>query len=215
MAPPRIFQESVEVFLARLGTTNVPAVLAEMQDEAVQRGGFPIVGPEVGRFFLQLARLRRPRRILELGSGYGYSAIWWALGAGPDAEIHCTEFKDENIQAGREYARRAGVAERIHFHQGDAMTIARSLQGPWDIIFVDIDKLQYHKAYDFARQHMRPGDLLLFDNMLWHGSVALPEDQQDETTRAAVALNQRAFSDSDMDASLLPLRDGVLLLIGK
>ena len=215
MSDPRIFHEPVEVYLARLGTTSIPPVLAEMQDEAVRRHGFPIVGPEVGRVFCQLARLRRPKRILELGSGYGYSAIWWALGAGPGVEIHCTEFKEENIKAGQEYARRAGVAERIHFHQGDALEVAAKLDGPWDIIFVDIDKLQYARAYDFAKQHMRPGDLLLFDNMLWHGEVALPEDQQNETARAAVALNRRAFGDPAMDVSLLPIRDGVLFAMRK
>ncbi|MCB2154278.1 O-methyltransferase [bacterium] len=215
MSDWKIFHQPVEVFLAQLGKTNVPELLSEMQDEAVRRGGFPIVGPEVGRFFLQLARLRRPKRILELGSGYGYSAIWWALGAGPDVEIQCTEYKQENADAGMEYARRAGVADCITYHVGDALENAAKLEGPWDIIFADIDKIQYPRAYDFAKEHMRSGDLLMFDNMLRHGDVANPDKQEDETVKAIVGLDKRAFSDPDMDASLIPIRDGILLTMRK
>ncbi len=205
-----IIQEPVEVYLARLADQNLPTVFVEMHAEASRRC-FPIVGPEVGRFFLQLAKLRQPRRVLELGSGFGYSAIWWALGAGPGVEIHCTEYDDANIELGRAFAQKAGVADRIIFHQGDALTTARDLRGPWDVIFCDIDKTGYPIVADFARERLRPGDLLIYDNILWSGRVAEPTEEHSEDTRAIIQTTQSLYNDPTFDVSLLPIRDGVLM----
>ncbi len=201
---------AVEAYLAGLAIRDLPPIFGEMHARAA-RHPFPIVGPEVGRFFHQLARLRRPGRILELGSGWGYSAIWWALGAGPRVEIDCTEYKLENIDQGRRFADTAGVGECLRWHKGDALASARRLAPPWDIIFVDIDKHLYGEALDFARGVMRPGDLLLFDNALRHGDVAKPAGDRDEPTRVVVRMTEQLYADPRFDVSLLPVRDGVLL----
>jgi len=210
MALESLFSPAVEAYLARLAIRDLPPIFEEMHVRAA-RHPFPIVGPEVGRFFHQVAQLRRPRRILELGSGWGYSAIWWALGAGPQVEIDCTEYKIENIDQGQRFADTAGVGKCLSWHKGDALASARSLTPPWDIIFVDIDKHLYIEALDFARGVMRAGDLLLFDNALRHGDVAQPAEDQDEPTRVVVQMTHRLYSDQRFDVSLLPIRDGVLL----
>jgi len=199
-------------YLRNLAETCLSDPFPAMHNEA-RRRNFPIVGPEVGRFFLQFARLRQPRRILEIGSGFGYSAIWWALGAGPDVEIHCTEFDRKNVDLGREFSEQAGVSDRITWHQGDGLEIARRLDGPWDIIFCDADKHTYPLAWEFARNSLRPGDALLFDNMIWRGRVALPEKDWDRETEAIVRTTRLIYAAEDWDASLLPLRDGVLLAL--
>lgn len=209
----KIFAEDVADYLARRAETRLHPVLAEMTAEG-QRLGFPIIGPEVGRVFHQLARLRRPRRILELGSGFGYSAIWWALACDGEVEIHCTEYKRENIEKAGMYAEKAGVWHCIHYHEGDALESARKLDGPFDIILVDIDKKDYAEAYGFARERMRPGDVLVIDNMLWSGRVARP-GEIDETTQTIIDVTDRAYADERMDASLLPVRDGVLVCVMK
>jgi len=207
-----IFPPPVEAYLARLAIRNLPPIFDQMHVHAA-RHPFPIIGPEVGRFFYQMAKLRRPRRILELGSGWGYSAIWWALGAGPEVEIDCTEHKLENIDQGRRFAKEAGVFDCLRWHKGDALKSARDLEPPWDIIFVDIDKHEYGHALDFAREVMRPGDALLFDNALRHGDVAKPAGDQDEPTRVVVEMTSRLFNDTSFDTSLLPVRDGILLAV--
>lgn len=207
-----IFSEPIEAYLARLAARNLPAVFEEMHAEATRRC-FPIVGPEVGRLFLQLARLRRPRRVIELGSGFGYSAIWWGLGSGDGVAIHCTDHDQRNIDAGRRFAQAAGVGERLHWHRGDALATARQLDGPWDIIFVDIDKQSYPEAFAWAKGVLRAGDLLLFDNMLWHGNVVQPEGDRDAATQAVVDVTEALYSDPDFDVSLLPVRDGVVVAL--
>ncbi len=190
---------------------GIPAVLKRMEAEGRERE-FPIVGPEVGRFFAQLAAVQRAGRVLELGSGYGYSALWWTVESG-EVEVDCTEYDADNIKRGMAYAQEAGVADRIHFHPGDALKSARRLAGPWDILFCDIDKGQYPAALEFANERMRPGDLLLFDNMLWHGRVGAPELEWETSTRAVVETTRRIYEDERFLASLLPIRDGVLLAL--
>ncbi|MBI5154335.1 O-methyltransferase [Candidatus Poribacteria bacterium] len=207
---PGIFQEPVEGYLARLAVTGLPPVFEEMHAEASRRN-FPIVGPEAGRFFFQLARLRSPKRILELGSGFGYSAIWWALGCGGNVHIDCTEFKRSNIEQALAFAEKAGVRACLHYHEGEALASARKLDGPWDIIFCDIDKDSYGEAYAFAKERLRKGDLLLFDNALRHGDVAARE--RDATAEHIAGVTARAYADADMDLSLVPIRDGVLFAI--
>ncbi len=213
MSTPRIFHENVEVYLARLAVSG-PAphpVLREMEEEAARRA-FPIVGPEVGRFFRQTAMLTRPRRVLELGSGFGYSAVWWALGA-PEAEIHLTDFSQPNLDLARNYAGRAGIADRLHFHKGDALKVAQALPGPWDIVFCDIDKEAYPAALEFAAEVLAPGGVLLYDNMLWDGRVALPEEEWDRDTEAVATTTRAIYRDPRWVASLLPVRDGILMSV--
>lgn len=213
MSKAPVFQPAVEGYLARLAVTGepLPAVFEAMHGEASRRN-FPIVGPEVGRFFRQLAQLRRPARILELGSGFGYSAIWWALGC-PDAEIHLTEFKQANLDQAAAFASEAGVSAQLHYHAGDALEIARGLSGPWDIIFCDIDKQAYPAALDFAEEVLRRGDVLLFDNMLWDGRVAQPPETHDAATAAVIETTRRLYGSRDWCTSLLPVRDGVMMAV--
>lgn len=208
-----IFHQPIEIYLARLalkGELPLP-VFQDMHVEASQRC-FPIVGPEVGRFFRQLATLHRPRRILELGSGFGYSAQWWALGA-PEAEIHLTDWDQANLDQADNYAQRSGIAHRLRYHQGEALAIAAELAGPWDLIFCDINKEDYPKAVEFARQALRPGGVFVLDNMLRHGNVADPAAEQTESTRGVLEATRLLYEDPLWMCSLLPIRDGVAMAI--
>lgn len=213
MSNERIFLPPIEGYLAQLAVSGkpLPPIFEAMHFLASQRN-FPIVGPEVGRFFRQLAQLRRPARILELGSGFGYSAIWWALGC-RDAEIHLTEFELENLDLAEAIANEAGVSAQLRYHQGDALEIAPKLAGPWDIIFCDIDKEAYPAALDFAEEVLRRGDLLLFDNMLWDGRVAQPAETHDAATAGVIETTRRLYGSRDWWTSLLPIRDGVIMAV--
>jgi len=211
---PHILDEKVEAYLAAMAVEHgLPHPVFDHMHAAAFERTFPIVGPEIGRLFMQLAMMRRPARILELGSGFGYSAIWWALGC-PTAEIHLTDNRSANLEQARAFANEAGVADQLHFHVGDALETARALPGPWDIVFCDIDKGEYPAALEFANGVARPGDILIFDNMLWYGKVARPRDW-DRETESLVSATRLIYKDAAWAASLLPVRDGVLLAVRK
>jgi predicted O-methyltransferase YrrM len=174
---------------------------------------FPIVGPLVGNYFAQLAALTGARRIMELGSGFGYSALWFASVLPPDGEIICTDGDDANRLRAEEAFTRVGVADSIQFHTGDALTVFASIDGDFDIIFCDIDKHGYPDAWRAALPRLRPGGVLVFDNALWSGRMLEGDETAD--TLGVIELNRLAFSSPDCRASLVPIRDGLLICTKK
>lgn len=180
-------------------------VLAKMEVEARKRD-FPIVGPLVGKLLYQLAKMVEARRIFEMGSGYGYSAFWWAL-AVDGGEIHCTEGSDSNRVEGETYLKDAGLLHRVKYHVGNALDIIDRVDGVFDIVFIDIDKQSYPAALEKAAPRVREGGLLVADNVLWSGKVT--EKKGDASTEAIKEFNRRLFSRNDFAASIIPVRDGV------
>ncbi len=203
-----IFEPSVDAYLQQLGTPT-DELLAELTEEG-RRRGFPIVGPQVGRFLEQLARGIGARRIFELGSGFGYSTLWFARALPPGGIIHHTDGDPSNSERAREVLRRAGMVDRVIFHVGDARKILRDLADPdpFDIVFCDIDKEQYPEAFEIMRSRVRVGGFIVTDNLLWSGKVADPA-LRDEETEGIRTYTRRVWSDPDFLSSLLPIRDGV------
>ena len=176
-------------------------------EELATRRAFPIVGPVVGRLLELMARSVGARSVLELGSGFGYSAIWFAKAVGPEGRVVATEASKANVDLGEQFLIRAGLADRIDYRAGDALAIASDLRGPFDIIFNDIDKQDYPRAFEVAERLLRPGGLFISDNMLWFGSVL--DDDADETTRGVKELTRLLYASADYLTTLIPLRDGV------
>lgn len=204
-----ILSQQIDAYLENLHASQ-HEVLREMEQRA-QATNFPIVGPQVGRLFFILASLMQPLRIFELGSGFGYSALWFALGAGPEATIYCTDRSTENMQRARKYFDRAGLLNPFELRDGDALQLLHETDGAFDIILMDIDKHEYPGGFDAAWPRVRRGGLFIVDNVLWKGKVAEPAEQADATTRAVQELNQKAFATADATCTILPVRDGVLL----
>lgn len=185
------------------------AVLAEMEQEAARRG-VPIVGPAVATLLAQLVRISGARRIFELGSAIGYSTIWLAGAAGPDAEVHYTDSSTHNAEEARGYFERAGVASRIRIHVGDALEALAGVPGEFDLIFNDVDKQGYLAVLDAVPARLRPGGLLVSDNVLLKGTVVNPQDARACTM---VEFNTKLFKSSDFWSSIVPLRDGVSISV--
>jgi len=201
-----IVDRRIESYIVSLEVKPDP-VLAEMEALA-RRKGFPIVGPQVGRLLGLLARFAGARRVLELGSGFGYSA-WWIARALPEGGmVTCTDFSGHNRDLALGFLRAAGLESRIAFHVGDALAIARAQEGPFDIVFNDIDKHAYPDSIDVALQLLRPGGLFITDNALWEGKVA-EITTSDATTKAVREFNRIVFSRGDLQTVILPVRDGV------
>jgi predicted O-methyltransferase YrrM len=202
----KIVDQELEDYLHRI-TPPRDEVASEMEEIARERG-FPIVGPLVGRLFFTLARSAGARRIFEMGSGYGYSTYWFARAAGEEGRVVHTDGSEENSRLARKLLGRAGLAGRVRFEVGDAREVLARHEGPFDLIFCDIDKEQYPDVPGLAVPRLRTGGLLVFDNMLWYGRVA-DADPERESTRGVVEATRRLYEREDLVTAVLPLRDGV------
>jgi len=195
----------IEKYLESLETTR-DAVLIEMERQA-QAGDFPIVGPLVGRMLCLLAKSIGARGIMELGSGFGYSAYWFARALPEDGELILTEGSAQNMAQAREFFRQGGVRCRARFEVGDAFEILDRLPGDFDIIFNDVDKEQYPTAFHRAIPRVRRGGYFITDNMLWGGRVV--NDALHPTTRGVLELTRLLFHAPNLYTLILPIRDGV------
>jgi predicted O-methyltransferase YrrM len=186
-------------------------VLVEMERLA-ERRRFPIIGPLVGRLVYVLARSIGAREIFECGSGFGYSACWFARALPAGGRVLLTEGSAENCASARGFLGRAGLMAKASIEKGDALEILSRHAGPFDIIFCDIDKKDYPRVYPLLKPRLRSGGLFVCDNMLWSGRVAAGE-HQDEATRGVRELTRLLYADADFDTTIVPLRDGVSISV--
>jgi caffeoyl-CoA O-methyltransferase len=203
-------QPAVEGYMRSLLDRYDEPVLLEMEDEAAERG-FPIIERLCGVAIELLARSVGARRVFELGSGYGYSAYWFARAVGPDGEVHCTDGDPANEQKAEAYLSRAGVWDRVRWHVGDAVTNLAGVAGDFDVVYNDIDKDGYPDAWRAACERVRIGGLYLCDNVLWSGRIL--DDAPDETSRAILDHNRLIADDPRFVSSILPTRDGVMMAL--
>jgi predicted O-methyltransferase YrrM len=204
-----IVNPEVEGYLRKVAPASEP-VLAEMEELAARRD-FPIVGPLVGRLLFVLARALGAERVFELGSGYGYSALWFAKALAGGGRVILTEGDAANVAAARGYFERAGLLDRAVFETGDGLEVIDRYPGPFDVVFCDIDKRDYPRAFHQALPRLRRGGLLITDNVLWSGRVARPA--QDPDTAGVQEYNRLLMASPELVASLLPLRDGVAVAV--
>lgn len=205
-----IVDPRIETYMAsRLSRLDEP-VLLEMEAEAAARN-FPIVGRNVGVTLEVLARSVGARRVVELGSGYGYSGYWHARAVGPGGELHLTDGDPGNERKAREYLSRAGLWEPATFHVGDAVTSLGTLDGEFDVVYDDIDKDGYPDAWRAARERVRIGGIYVCDNVLWSGRVL--EDRPDEWTQAILEHNALIAEDERYVSTIVPTRDGVMVAV--
>jgi caffeoyl-CoA O-methyltransferase len=180
--------------------------LAEMEALAAKTG-FPIIGPLVGRLLAQLTILSGARRILELGSGFGYSAYWFAKAVGGDGKVICTDADPKNRERALGFFKQSGVLEKVDFRVGNALKIIEQLQGDFDIILNDIDKEEYPEAFRKVVPRLKKGGLLITDNVIRSGRVV--EENPDASTEAIMEFNRLIYSTNELWTTIIPLRDGV------
>ncbi len=189
-------------------------VLLEMEAEGKERG-FPIIGRLVGVTVELLARSVGAKRVFELGSGFGYSAYWFARAVGPSGEVHGTDGDPANEPKALDYLSRAGLAEPIRWHVGDAVTHLGAAPGEFDVVYNDIDKDGYPAAWMAARERIRVGGLYVCDNVLWSGRVAVQDrdDPRPVYTQAILEHNRMIAEDDRFISSIVPTRDGVFVAL--
>jgi predicted O-methyltransferase YrrM len=205
-----IVDPALEEYMFSLTPARHPTIAA-MEALAAEKE-FPIIGPLVGRFLQQIVCLTGARRVFEMGSGFGYSAIWFALALPKDGIVYCTENDPDNIARGRDFAAQAGVADRIEWREGDAMAHMQAAAGPFDIILIDVDKDRYPEALEDAWPKLRPAGVLVTDNTLWSGRI-VEEQPPSDSTQGVLQFNKDAYALPDGLATIMPLRDGLLLAV--
>jgi predicted O-methyltransferase YrrM len=199
--------EDVSAYLRTLCDRFDEPVLIEMEELASERK-FPIVGRVVGAALAMLTRSIQARTVFELGSGFGFSAYWFARAVGPGGQVFLTDTDADNTAKSRDFLTRAGLASRCQFLTSDAVSALQATDDRFDIIYCDIDKEGYPEAFRVARDRIRPGGYFLCDNVLWSGRVARDED--DPATQAIRSMNQAVYSDMRFLPTIIPIRDGVL-----
>ncbi|MHA6233861.1 class I SAM-dependent methyltransferase [Pseudomonas fluorescens group sp. PF-69] len=173
------------------------------------------VAPEQGQFLALLVKLTGARRLLEIGTFTGYSALCMAAALPDDGSMICCDIPGDYNATARRYWREAGLAERIDLRLAPALETLAELErqgqgGQFDLVFIDADKANYPTYLEHALRLLRVGGLAVFDNTLWSGRV-LEEHPQSADTRAIQALNRALKDDSRVDLSMLPLGDGLTL----
>lgn len=185
--------------------------LAAMETEAA-RTDFPIIGPASGYFCYLIARLVQARSVFELGSGFGYSTAWFARAVRENGGgvVHHTVWDAELSARARQHLGAMGLSDLVEFHVGEAVGTLRDAPGPFDLVFNDIDKAGYPAALAVIRERLRPGGVLLVDNLLWHGQILDPADRSPDT-EGVRELTRQVTTDPAWIASVVPIRDGLLL----
>jgi predicted O-methyltransferase YrrM len=210
-----IVPDLVEQYLASLNRTH-DAVLDEVARAGEDRK-LPLVDAEVGALLRVLVTAIGARRVLEIGTAIGYSGIWMAGGLPPDGSLLTIEMDRDRAREARDNFARAGVADRVNVIVGDSKLMVAKVSGPFDLIFQDGDKQQYSPLLDRLVALLRPGGLLVTDNVLWDGEVvpgylSKPARNADDT-RAIKEYNERIATHPALITSVIPLRDGVAISV--
>jgi len=211
----QIVPDAVEGYLALLNTAR-DGVLDRVADEG-RALDLPIIDAEVGVLLQLLATAIGARRILEIGTATGYSAIWMGRALPADGLLLTIERKADRAERARRNFERAGLHDRVDVMVGDAARLVYKVSGPFDLIFNDGDKDQYDPLLDRLVDLLRPGGLLVTDNVLWSGEVvpgfvARPS-RPTETTAAIAAFNARLVADPRLLTAIVPLRDGLAISV--
>jgi len=209
-----LLSPQVEMYLDQL----VPARSSELQamEAYAEKTGFPIIGPATGYLCYLITRMITARRVFELGSGFGYSTAWFAKAVVENGggEVYHAVWDEDLSQRARKHLAALGYEAIVRFHVGEAVQALREAEGPFDLIFNDINKEAYADSLPVIAEKLRPGGVLMIDNMLWHGRIF---DAADKTpaTEGVRKLTQLLTQDPGWIASLVPVRDGVMVAYKK
>lgn len=164
-----------------------------------------------GQFLALVSQMIRPSRVLEIGTFVGYSALCLARGLAEDGILHTVEIREEDARKAQGYFDRSPYRDRIRLHRGEALTVIEALKEPWDLVFIDADKINYIAYYEAVLPRLRPGGWILADNVLFHGQV-LEEPVRGKNAKAIAAFNAHVSQDNRTEQVMLTLRDGLMII---
>lgn len=210
---PELQPREVADYLTSLAVVEHREPVLEEMEQRADEHGFPIVGRSAGRFLELMLRAVSARRVADLGSGFGYSAYFLAGAVGADGEVVCSDVDPDNAHRAEDYLRRAQRWAPVRWWTGDSLEVLAARQGELDAVFCDIDKQDYPRAWEVARERLRVGGVWLCDNVLWDGRVAGLGEPGPPEREAMVApiqqMTRMVVDDERFVSSIVPLRDGI------
>ena len=196
----------------------VPPREPEMQEMEANaaKTDFPIIGPASGYLCYIVTRMLGARRVFEMGSGYGYSTAWFAKAVieNGGGEVHHVVWDADLSKRARRHLSALGCGGVVRYHVAEAVQTLRETEGPFDVIFNDIDKEAYPASLEVIESKLRVGGALIIDNMLWHGRIFDPADKS-PATEGVREFTRRITRDPKWAAVLTPIRDGVIVALRK
>jgi predicted O-methyltransferase YrrM len=194
----------------------VPERPSEVQrmEAYAEEHGFPIIGPASGYFCYQTARLAGATSVFELGSGYGYSTYWFARAVAENGggRVHHVVWDKELSQRARRHMDALGYGDLVAYHVSEAVAQLRRTEGPFDLIFSDINKDAYPESLDVIETKLRPGGVLIVDNMIWSGRI-FDEEDTSAGTEGIREFTRRVTESPGWIASVVPIRDGLMVAV--
>jgi len=192
-------------------TSDEPALLAKLNRETYQKIMQPrmLSGHFQGRFLSMISKLLQPTLILEIGTYTGYSALCLAEGLAEGGVLHTIDINEERSSLINRYISDAKLDGIVIPHIGNALKLISEIPGKFDLVFIDADKENYNAYYELVVDRVRPGGLIIADNVLWSAKVIEPVKSNDKDTLALLEYNKRVKSDTRVEVVLLPIRDGL------
>jgi len=202
-----ITSPEIEEYLKSLTQIDDPVLLKI--EELGHRLNFPIVDRLVGNFLYIFTKIKKPKLIVELGSGFGYSAYWFAK-ALENGKVVLNDYREENIEKAKKFFKEGNLTQKAIFEIGDAVENAKKYKNI-DILFLDHEKIRYLEAVKQLEKNLSESGVVIADNVLWHGKVI--EEKKDEKTEKILEFNE--YMHKNFETSILPIRDGLLIAIKK
>ena len=190
-------------------------ILYELRRETELKCLNPIMlsGKIQGNFLAIISKLIKPINVLEIGTYTGYSTLCIAEGLNPGGMIHTIDKNEELLQIQNKYFEKSGLRNQIKQYTGDALAIIPKLKFDFDMVFLDADKENYIKYLELISPILKPGGVILTDNVLWHGKILESSENQDRVTRLIVNFNKKILEDKSLKTVMLPIRDGISLTL--
>jgi len=190
-------------------------ILYELRRETELKCLNPIMlsGKIQGNFLAIISKLIKPFNVLEIGTYTGYSTLCIAKGLSPAGMIHTIDKNEELLQIQNKYFEKSGLRNQIKQYTGDALAIIPKLKFDFDMVFLDADKENYVKYLELISPILKPGGVLLTDNVLWHGKILESLENQDRVTRLIDNFNKKILEDKSLKTVMLPIRDGISLTL--
>ena len=204
--------EDLEQYIAKHSEPE-PPLLQELSRETHLKviQARMITGHFQGRVLSMLSHIIAPKRILEIGTYTGYSALCLAEGLVSNGSLHTIEVNPELTHIQKKYFEKSDYSKQIHTYLGNALDIIPQFEQPFDLVFIDAEKKQYDAYFEAVLKVSKPGTVILSDNVLWTGKVVAPLDPKDKTTQALLEYNKKLATDPRVQTSLLPIRDGLTM----
>lgn len=194
-------------------TQSEPELLQQLNRETQAKVLQPrmLSGHYQGRVLSMISKLVSPKTILEIGTYTGYSALCMMEGIQEDGKLHTIDHNEELFSLQRNYFDKSGFGEQIIQHTGEALEIIPTMEGPFDLVFIDADKENYCNYFELILPKMKTGGVILSDNVLWSGKVLEKPKRDDIDTRALIAYNKLLNTHPKVESVLLPIRDGLII----